>query len=53
MHVHHIAIAVHDLDAALAFYRDALGMIEGTAGRYQQREWRSLFCRWVSRRSNF
>ncbi len=29
MHVHHIAIAVHDLDAALAFYRDALGMIEG------------------------
>ena len=23
---HHIAIAVHDLDAALAFYRDALGL---------------------------
>lgn len=29
MHVHHIAIAVHDLDTALAFYRDALGMVEG------------------------
>jgi methylmalonyl-CoA/ethylmalonyl-CoA epimerase len=25
MHIHHIAIAVEDLDAALAFYRDALG----------------------------
>jgi methylmalonyl-CoA/ethylmalonyl-CoA epimerase len=24
--LHHIAIAVHDLDAALAFYRDALGL---------------------------
>ncbi len=24
--IHHIAIAVHDLDAALAFYRDALGL---------------------------
>jgi len=24
--VHHIAIAVHDLDAALAFYQDALGL---------------------------
>jgi len=24
--VHHIAIAVHDLDAALDFYRDALGL---------------------------
>ncbi len=29
MHVHHIAIAVHDLDAALAFYRDALGIVMG------------------------
>lgn len=29
MHVHHIAIAVNDLDAALAFYRDALGMLQG------------------------
>ncbi len=26
MHIHHIAIAVEDLDAALAFYRDALGV---------------------------
>jgi len=26
MHIHHIAIAVKDLDAALAFYRDALGI---------------------------
>jgi len=26
MRVHHIAIAVEDLDAALAFYRDALGI---------------------------
>lgn len=25
MHIHHIAIAVEDLDGALAFYRDALG----------------------------
>ncbi len=25
MHIHHIAIAVRDLDTALAFYRDALG----------------------------
>ncbi len=25
MHIHHIAIAVEDLDDALAFYRDALG----------------------------
>ncbi|MFQ6100014.1 MAG: methylmalonyl-CoA epimerase [Anaerolineae bacterium] len=25
-HIHHIAIAVHDLDAALKFYRDALGL---------------------------
>jgi len=24
--LHHIAIAVHDLDAALAFYRDGLGL---------------------------
>jgi methylmalonyl-CoA/ethylmalonyl-CoA epimerase len=24
--IHHIAIAVHDLDQALAFYRDALGL---------------------------
>ena len=24
--IHHIAIAVHDLDTALAFYRDALGL---------------------------
>ena len=24
--IHHIAIAVHDLDAALAFYRDGLGL---------------------------
>ncbi|HIE37720.1 MAG TPA: methylmalonyl-CoA epimerase [Anaerolineae bacterium] len=24
--IHHIAIAVHNLDAALAFYRDALGL---------------------------
>jgi methylmalonyl-CoA epimerase len=24
--LHHIAIAVHDLDAALAFYRDTLGL---------------------------
>jgi len=24
--LHHIAIAVHDLDAALAFYRDVLGL---------------------------
>jgi methylmalonyl-CoA/ethylmalonyl-CoA epimerase len=24
--LHHIAIAVHDLDAALAFYRDAVGL---------------------------
>ena len=24
--IHHIAIAVHDLDAALDFYRDALGL---------------------------
>jgi methylmalonyl-CoA epimerase len=24
--MHHIAIAVHDLDAALGFYRDALGL---------------------------
>jgi len=24
--IHHIAIAVHDLEAALAFYRDALGL---------------------------
>jgi len=24
--IHHIAIAVHDLQAALAFYRDALGL---------------------------
>ena len=24
--IHHIAIAVHDLDAALAFYRDTLGL---------------------------
>ncbi len=24
--IHHIAIAVHDLDAALAFYRDILGL---------------------------
>ncbi len=24
--IHHIAIAVHDLDAALKFYRDALGL---------------------------
>ncbi len=24
--IHHVAIAVHDLDAALAFYRDALGL---------------------------
>ena len=24
--IHHIAIVVHDLDAALAFYRDALGL---------------------------
>jgi methylmalonyl-CoA/ethylmalonyl-CoA epimerase len=27
MHLHHIAIAVEDLDDALAFYRDALGMV--------------------------
>ena len=26
MTIHHIAIAVHDLDAALAFYRDGLGL---------------------------
>lgn len=26
MHLHHIAIAVEDLDDALAFYRDALGI---------------------------
>ncbi len=26
MHIHHIAIAVKDLDAALEFYRDALGV---------------------------
>jgi len=26
MHIHHIAIVVHDLDAALAFYRDVLGL---------------------------
>jgi methylmalonyl-CoA epimerase len=25
-YIHHIAIAVHDLDAALAFYRDGLGL---------------------------
>ena len=25
MHIHHIAIAVEDLDSALTFYRDALG----------------------------
>jgi len=24
--IHHVAIAVHDLDAALAFYRDGLGL---------------------------
>jgi methylmalonyl-CoA/ethylmalonyl-CoA epimerase len=24
--IHHIAVAVHDLDAALAFYRDTLGL---------------------------
>ncbi len=29
MHIHHIAIAVEDLDAALAFYRDALGLAVG------------------------
>jgi methylmalonyl-CoA epimerase len=29
MHVHHIAIAVQDLDAALPFYSDALGMVLG------------------------
>jgi methylmalonyl-CoA/ethylmalonyl-CoA epimerase len=29
MHIHHIAVAVHDLDTALAFYRDALGMVSG------------------------
>lgn len=26
MHIHHIAMAVNDLDEALAFYRDALGV---------------------------
>lgn len=26
MSIHHVAIAVRDLDAALAFYRDALGL---------------------------
>ena len=31
-HIHHIAIVVRDLDAALAFYRDALGL-EMTARR--------------------
>ena len=29
MHIHHIAIAVEDLDGALAFYRDALGVAVG------------------------
>lgn len=29
MHIHHIAIAVADLDGALAFYRDALGVAVG------------------------
>ncbi len=29
MRIHHIAIAVEDLDAALAFYRDALGVRVG------------------------
>ena len=27
MHIHHIAIAVEDLDKALTFYRDALGSV--------------------------
>ncbi len=26
LYIHHIAIAVYDLDAALSFYRDALGL---------------------------
>ncbi|MBN1486821.1 MAG: methylmalonyl-CoA epimerase [Anaerolineae bacterium] len=29
MHIHHIAIAVKDLDESLAFYRDALGITVG------------------------
>ena len=33
MHIHHIAIAVKDLDATLQFYRDALGI--DVAGRHE------------------
>jgi methylmalonyl-CoA/ethylmalonyl-CoA epimerase len=35
--IHHIAIAVHDLDAALAFYRDGLGL-EVTERRQEDQE---------------
>jgi methylmalonyl-CoA/ethylmalonyl-CoA epimerase len=35
--LHHIAIAVHDLDAALAFYRDGLGL-EVTERRQEDQE---------------
>jgi methylmalonyl-CoA/ethylmalonyl-CoA epimerase len=35
--LHHIAIAVHDLDAALAFYRDGLGL-EVTERRQEPQE---------------
>ena len=36
MHLHHVAIAVGDMERSLAFYRDGLGL-GGVSGRGHQR----------------